>query len=372
MKKLTYDYMDVVKIIQEDINRIFRFKEEDVPKEVVRATKEVVSKLVEYEKVISDDEWKIFNFKKGKIDLNVNRYGVKTWDFSFDDLFFEDLSINIKLFKRSDVEIPYEVIGKSNRSYLLPRIVFAENDKINKSRIDLYLCYNDKIDNTITYGIISHELSHLFGYFEKNKEELWEKHKFYNILHNNIEESSRLNKISFLFYCMCYFELNANIVALYHELYYHKYVNSYEEALQWYYETNTYQQFLKNLEHPEIILNNEFLRRFDEYDLENLNSNINDVLKLLEDKENGVRGRIFNLTTQQENKIKKRIYFDENSETLEQYIERIKNICKRMYQRYFKRVEDVIKKVVDDKVKDLTNEELDLGHKYGGLERYLE
>ena len=68
---------------------------------------------------------------------------------------------------------------------------------------------------------------------------------------------------------LCYFELNANIVALYYDLLKNDYVKDYQSALAAYYNTKTYKEFLINLEKPESILNSSFLKNFDEiYDKE--------------------------------------------------------------------------------------------------------
>ncbi len=335
--------MDIRKIIKEEIEKIFLSEEKGVSEEVIKATNEVVKKIAEYEEKIQEIEWDSVIYKGG-INLPAEKYE-KNIEISFNDLFFEDVSFNLTFVRALGKNIPDDIISISNRAKLFRNVVFNEkNGKIKNCHIDVKLCYNKNIDNYITRGVISHELSHLYESFKRKSPELSKKHEFYNAVHSMSIGGSKLEKITFLFYCMCYFELNANIHFLYEELYGNKFVNDYKDGLKWYYNTVTYKENLINLEKPENIIGVNFVKTINKNDLQFLNSSINDVF--------------YNLGIKNE-KFKKYLYFNDKIGTIETYFERIKNLCKELYKLYFKRVGKVIIKVVDDKNKSFLKEDDD-------------
>ena len=236
--------MDIRKIISEEIEKILLFEEEDIPDDVVKATREVIKKLKEYvnNNVAEGDFKSITSFLNG---LKAKKYIKNNIEFTFDDLFFREIVINLILVKPEEGEkFDEETINTNNTADVVHSFNFGrETGRIERINLDLNFCYNEKIDNIITYAIVSHELTHPYEFYMKKSNYITAKQYLYNSVYSASKKDEKIFPIVFLFYCMCYFELNANIVALYYELMKNKSADNYSVIVKHCYkQTSTYKE----------------------------------------------------------------------------------------------------------------------------------
>ena len=317
----------IKKIIKEEVERLFLLEERGVPKEVKKATFVIVDKIKREEQSVEKEDWVTraignINYKKTTFTCRVK---------SEKDLFFKNLLLIVDCVKILDKNVNYNVLTNGNRAELYKNsIIFdAEKEKIKDLTIRLKLCYIDDVDNKLTYSLVSHELLHAFEFLKRKEVFTSQKHSLYNAINSDRGVYSKIKPLTFLFNTMCYFEINANIVGLYHELYKSN-KNSLEGLKREYYDGGVYNEFFKYLEKPELILTNSLINSITKEELVGLNSDIDELNQKIGAKE------------KQEIKYIK-------SETVEQYFERIKIICKNSYNFLYKDVLDLIYKVVEDK-----------------------
>ena len=332
--------MNIRRIIKEEIEKIFLFEESGVPKEIVDATYRIVDKISKNEKTIYEDEWTDIESKEG-LKIKAKSFS-DTMFFQFDNLFFEGVFISIEFLKLLDKTSNQKIKTNSTRAELKRSGIRFNSDKskIKSFRMDVRICYTDRVDKPYVYGVISHELEHLYEFFKKKEVYLSKKHEIYNEIRLRCGNNQKLSGLVFLFYCMCYFELNANIVALYHELFYGN-GKSYKDLFAEYYQTSVYSEFLINLEKPELILSDEYINSLSVEDLIEINNSIEGIIKDFGIVKNTKIGA-----------IKYRI-----GEGVENYIVRIRNYCKKVYSEYLKNVERVIRKVEKDKLEGIIRKE---------------
>ena len=110
-------------------------------------------------------------------------------DFLFGGIEANDESLNVFDKKTTSQDGIYRCLLKDAKDAklgyratirFLPNLIKSEDGKIERATINLSLCYMGQLNNPITNGVISHELSHLFEYFEAKGNTLLRKHEVYN------------------------------------------------------------------------------------------------------------------------------------------------------------------------------------------------
>jgi len=201
--------MNIRKIIREEIDKIMLFEEKGVPEEVIKATRKVVDRLVRYEKTILDDEWHDIE-SKDQFKIKAKSFKDESIFFHFYNLFFDGLSMGVEFLKLNDVNSDQRIKTNSTKGEILRDSVRFNFDKskIKVARINLRICYTNKIDELYVYGTISHELTHLYEVFKRKEPVVSKKHMIYNQIKYNYQIylffSKYLNTYNHLFYLFCY------------------------------------------------------------------------------------------------------------------------------------------------------------------------
>lgn len=243
-------------------------EEMGVSNHVLKAVDVICKEILDnYQSMKRTKKWKpVLDNKNNKIKGALKTRELLSIDGDTNDLFFDELYIDLTAISISNSNISDETIKNSNAGEEELRKCYVDTNtgKILNAKINITLCYrDDNIINNITERMLAHELTHVFETSERTKKNDKRKTKddLYNsIIHSNLKNSDYIiKKILYLIYCGLYFERNANITALYKELM-HSPFFQYENIKNHVKSTDTFKNYISVLKTPNSFITTEDIK----------------------------------------------------------------------------------------------------------------